>query len=173
MKLQLEFEAIFPSMCQSSKLTFKDCSFAQLDLLRWCMGPEVDVCQHKQPTIPPIVLAGDLSSLARYCCWAEVMCGVRVSGSPACWHRGFACLLHLALPLTVEVRANGFANCAQAVTATCKKAAAQCYACVILSRVLLPYAIETQATTDTIFYYRILLPTSRMIMLSYVKYLLW
>ena len=77
------------------------------------------------------------------------MCGVWVKSSPACRHRRFACLLHLALPLTVEVRANGFANCAQAVTATCEKAAAQCSICVIWSRVLLAITNELQATNDT------------------------
>lgn len=74
------------------------------------MRPEVHVGEHKQPTVAVILLAGDLSRLARHGFCFKLMLQPRVLLGPASWDRGDILLLQLALPLMVEVDAQGLAN---------------------------------------------------------------
>lgn len=100
--------------------TFPGAPLTQLNLIRWSMGPEVHVSQHKQPAVAVVLLAGDLCRLAGHSLRPKDMLLARVFLSPASRDRGDILLLKLALPLIVEICSQSFADSSQVMAAACR-----------------------------------------------------
>ena len=99
--------------------TFPGTSLTQLNLIWWCMSPEIQVGKHKETTVTVVVLAWHMSSLAGHGAGLKVMCDTRVLLHPSHRHRGCVLLIQLPLPLHIQVCPYGLTDHRQVVAAAC------------------------------------------------------
>lgn len=104
---------------QQQNFTFPSALLTELHLVRWGMSPEVKVGKHEQATITVVVLARDMCILARHGARLKAVLYPKMIFCPPIWDRRDVFLIQLALPLNIEIAANGPANHGKVVTAPC------------------------------------------------------